>query len=239
VTSQNKVDFKKYLAPIVAILNKAGIPAEIGERNNLLISEMKISGNAEHIYKDKVLHHGTLLFSTDLYMLNKALQTDASKYSGKAVRSVKSRVTNISDHSNALTDINAFATMISTNLSASFEDCVDYKLSETDIHAINALAQEKYAQWYWNFGYSPAYSFNNRGIIKGKEIIVSLEVEQGMIRSISIEGNCFDKELSDTVSACLKGIKHEEESIKLALNKPDIWNKQNDINFAAFVNLLF
>jgi lipoate---protein ligase len=85
-----------FTAPVVEALAKLGIEATTSGRNDLLIEGLKISGNAEHVYKNRVLHHGTLLFNSDLENLGQAIKVVPGKYESKAVQSNRSPVANIS-----------------------------------------------------------------------------------------------------------------------------------------------
>ena len=89
------VDFKKFVRPVVKFLQLKGLPATIGTRNDLLIEGLKISGNAEHVFKQRVLHHGTLLFNADLEVLNTSIRVRPGRFRDKAVQSNRSEVTNI------------------------------------------------------------------------------------------------------------------------------------------------
>jgi lipoate---protein ligase len=72
------------------------LTATTSGRNDLLINGLKISGNAEHVYKNRVLHHGTLLFDSDLKNLGQAIKVVSGKFDSKAVQSNRSSVANIS-----------------------------------------------------------------------------------------------------------------------------------------------
>ena len=91
-------DFRKFTQPILDVLQSMGINAKFEGRNDLTIDGKKFSGNAESIWKNRVLHHGTLLFSAVMTDLSAALKVNPLKFQDKAVKSVRSRVTNISEH---------------------------------------------------------------------------------------------------------------------------------------------
>lgn len=74
------LDFKTFTNPVVYSLGKLNVKAELSGRNDILIDGRKISGNSQHIYKDRFLHHGTLLFNSELENLVKALNVDNDKY---------------------------------------------------------------------------------------------------------------------------------------------------------------
>ena len=91
-------DFKGFVAPIIGTLKTLGIDAEFSGRNDMLIEGKKFSGNAQCKHKSRVMHHGTLLFSSNMNDLSGALKPKDIKFSDKSVKSVASRVTNISEH---------------------------------------------------------------------------------------------------------------------------------------------
>jgi lipoate-protein ligase A len=84
--------------PVVRALEKLGVKAEFNSRNDLAIDGRKFSGSAQHMDKRRLLHHGTLLFDSDLSVLGQALAVDEEKFTSKGFRSVRSRVTNILPH---------------------------------------------------------------------------------------------------------------------------------------------
>ena len=89
------VDFKKFTNPIIEVFNKLGLQVNLEGKNDLRIDGLKISGNAEHVFKNRVLHHGTLLVSTDLQHLSFILKVEVGKYTDNAVKSIRSKVSNI------------------------------------------------------------------------------------------------------------------------------------------------
>lgn len=99
-TSDNEdmVDFRRYTKPILEVLQGLGIDAKFEGRNDLTIEGKKFSGNAEHVFKNKVMHHGTLLFSSEIKDVSGALKVNPLKYQGRGTKSVPKRVTNISNH---------------------------------------------------------------------------------------------------------------------------------------------
>ena len=93
--SRQGIDFVSFTAPIIEALATLGISAELSGRNDLLVEGRKISGNAQYSAGGRTLHHGTLLFDSDLSVLSAALRPDEEKLKSKAVKSARSRVTNL------------------------------------------------------------------------------------------------------------------------------------------------
>ncbi|GAI67811.1 unnamed protein product, partial [marine sediment metagenome] len=117
------------------------------------VNGRKISGNAEHICKTRVLHHGTLLFSSNIEALTSTLKIDPFKYDDKAVKSVRSQVTNISDYLKTGLNIIEFRDKILDYILSNFPGASLYELTEQDKERIRELVEKKYSDWNWNFGF--------------------------------------------------------------------------------------
>jgi len=174
----NPVDFMKFTQIIIRFLSELGIEAHVNPRNSILIGDKKISGHAQHLFRDRVLHHGRLLFDTDLAKLNGCLEPE-KKYSGKAPQSVRNEVANISDFLEKPMDVVSFADQLVEFLLLIHPGSGQYDISQTEMETINQLAISKYHMWEWNFGYSPAYEFNMAISSMNKTLEIGLKVENG------------------------------------------------------------
>lgn len=215
-------DFKRFTMPIIDALENLNIHAEFSGRNDLLIDNQKFSGNAQYNYKNKVMHHGTLLFSSEINDLSSALKVKPSKFQGKSVKSVKSRVTNISNHLNKDMTVSEFKDYLMNFINSKDENNHLYELSKQDINEINKLVEQKYNTWQWNFGHSPKYALNNEIKYPGGNIEFSLNVEKGLINDIKFFGDFFGKKDVTYIEDILKNVEHNEISIKNILSKIDI-----------------
>ncbi len=224
-----KIDFKHYTIPIIEVLNKLGINAEFSGRNDLLIDGMKFSGNAEHIYhqKKRTLHHGTLLFTSQIADLSAALKVNPLKFQDKAVKSVRSRVTNISSHLKDALSVIQFYDLIISHMAERYPDVSFYEYSEKDIQAIEKIADEKYRTWDWNFGYSPKYTFQKMIRTEGGSIEIYLFVEKGIIEEARFYGDFFNIEDKEEIEQSLLGCKHFKDDIAQVLSRfkiPEYFN---------------
>jgi len=214
----NLIDFRKYTEPILEVLRKLEIDARFEGRNDLTIGGRKFSGNAEHIWKNRVLHHGTLLFSSHMPNLAEALNADPLKFQDKAVKSVRSRVTNISDHLKIPLDVMQFADLIEDHISKKYEDARIIELSAEDHEKIDRLVAGKYSTWEWNYGYSPRYNF--RKVLRTRKsgtIEFNLDVQNGIVRHIKFFGDYFGKSDTEELESILTGVAHHQDAIRTAL----------------------
>lgn len=233
------VDFQRYTKPIIAVLQQMGAPAEFSGRNDILLNGRKISGNAEHVFKNKVLHHGTLLFSSNMPDISGALKINPLKYKDRAVKSIPKRVTNIQEHIDEKIDVETFADSIMDYIVGNFPDCRFYEFSEEDLRQIEAIKKEKYATWEWNFGYSPKYNFQQGVRTEGGTLEMNLMVKKGTIEECKIQGDFFHiRDISDIEDA-LTGISHEEEKIRTALASFDFEQYFKNISKDDLVAAMF
>lgn len=217
----NLVDFGKFTHIIKLFMQSIGIDINISKRNSLFIGNKKFSGHAEHVFHDRVLHHGTILFNTDLVALGECLK-QKKEYSGKAMTSVRSDVCNIAPLLPHYVDIHVFINQLTDWLKDYFEGSKSYELDTDDLHEISKLAGSKYKTWAWNFGYSPKYQFNAIIPTVNGTFLVLIFVENGKFKSIELQSETKNSGLRSILQTMI-GVLHEEDEIdKFAeINKSD------------------
>jgi lipoate-protein ligase A len=213
------VNFKKATEPITTVLNSWGIPARSGQRNDLLVHYKKISGNACHVFKSRVMHHGTLLYQSDLSQLTESLKSDAIRFRDKAVKSVRSEVVNLKDALGKDWSAETFLQNLESALRAITPASVLYKLTADEEETILKLKTEKYDTWEWNYGYGPTYSFRKRIQADNSLFSVELEVVKGKIAEIKLSTNHPDPSVSGKIIHDLTGCYHHKETLIHKLNE--------------------
>lgn len=218
------MDFEKFTRPIVSVLGSMGVSAQLSGRNDILIDDKKISGNAQFKSRGRMIHHGTLLFSSDLSKLKKSLKANPLKFKDKATKSVKSRVANICDYLENPIDIHEFKKLVISGILETNKDCEIYALTEADKKSIERLVEEKYSTWEWNYGYSPKYNFSSEEKFSCGLIQSYLFIEDGLIKSIKFYGDFFGKHDISELESRLTGIKHDRKNIEEILSETDPGN---------------
>jgi lipoate---protein ligase len=209
VPDVTKVNYANYSSTIVAMLRKLGVDANVGKRNDLFVEGFKISGHASHIFRNRVLSHGTLLFDSDRQNLSEALKLSNGKYESRAISSVRSKVENISHFLDKSIEINEFVSQIYKQVSTDYPGIEVVGFTADDIFDIERLAKEKYERVEWNYCYSPGYIFTNElALPNGQFATCNLSVEKGRIISAEIESFTVDKQLLKQASESLIGIIH-------------------------------
>lgn len=92
------INFRLFCRPVVAALAKIGVTAEINGRNDMTIDGQKFSGNSQYLKEGRVMHHGTIMFDSNLDLVAQALHVDQEKIRAKGIASVRSRVTTVRRH---------------------------------------------------------------------------------------------------------------------------------------------
>jgi len=214
----NQVDFKRFTSIIVKFIQSIGIDVNTNKRNSLFAGNLKFSGHAEHVFHDRVLHHGTILFNTDLDVLQNCL-TPEKEYMGKAMASVRSDVGNIAPLLPKDIDIHQFTDDFIEWLIDFYPGSNTYKLRPDETKAIMQLADSRYKTWQWNFGYSPAYTFQVNIPLHAGFLPFRAKVENGKFVQIHLLDETMDNPLAAILNS-MEGILHKEEEIdKFVKNK--------------------
>ncbi len=233
-------NIERFAKAIVKALEKLGINAEFSGRNDITIDGKKISGNAQYITKGRILHHGTLLFDSDLTVLSKALNVKPEKILSKGVKSVKSRVTNIKEYLKDDISIPTFKEML---LKYVFEvegsELNEYILTPEDMKNITKLRDEKYATWEWNFGNAPEFDLVRSHRFDGGEIQVRMNVRDGIITDIKFFGDFMSVRDISEVEKQLKGQKFKNDAIKPALSKLNLKDYFGSISLEEIASLFY
>jgi lipoate-protein ligase A len=216
------VDYKRATRPIIDALKEMGLDVRLGKRNELLLNDLKISGTASHVFKQRVLHHGTLLFSSKMESLSAALKSGNKRFTDRAVQSARSMVTNIRDHLSEQMDVEMFQESILDHMLQTHEKAKVYHLGHADIDEITALVDAKYSTWEWNFGYSPKYQFGQRITFDTGHFDLHMGVESGVIREMQIVGNFISTREIGLLEQLLVGVIHDPETIRIKLSEIEL-----------------
>mgnify|MGYP000956186103 CR=1 FL=1 len=231
-----QIDFNKYVTPIVEALNKIGVGAEFNSRNDLVINNRKFSGNAQCMISDYTLHHGSLLFNTDLGEMIKSITVDEYKIISKGIKSVKERVTNIADHLKEPMDSMKFKELMVQSVMRGSKN--EYKLTDEDIRRVNEISKNKFEMWEWNYGKSPKFNITKTGRFNGGKMEFKLDVNGGIIERCTVYGDFFGTVDINSFCNVLMGCKYNKESIKEALEKNNMQNVFYDINYLNLIDVI-
>lgn len=240
VESNSSGNFRTFTEPILEVLRQMGVDARFEGRNDLTIDGMKISGNAQCVHHRRMLHHGTLLFASEMTDLSKALKVNPLKFQDKAVKSVRKRVTNISEHlSDKSMTVLDFKDRIMRHILQTREGAEIYDFTADENLYIQQLTEKKYATWEWNFGTSPKYTFHNAAKTTGGIVEVYLTIDKSLIKEIRIFGDFFAKNDISELEKLLVGVPHHEETLSQTLDSIDVADFIRNISKEEFLKVFF
>ncbi len=213
----SEIDFARFLEPVISVLKELGVNAVINGRNDLEVDGAKISGNAQCHKYGKILHHGTLLYRVDGDAMSKVLCVDEEKIKSKGIKSVRSRVGQISNYTDATIDD------VFDRLCNAFDAEVK-ELNESERAEITHLSKTKFSDWDYVFGSSRQYEKCTKKRFDGGTVQIEYNCERGIINDVKISGDFFSvgdpNALSDAVRGCrlirediIKAVKSSECTI--------------------------
>jgi lipoate-protein ligase A len=232
-------NYKKFTEPVVRALRELGVEAELSGRNDIQVGERKISGNAQFATKGRMYSHGTLLFDTDLDRVNHALKVKAAKIEAKGVKSVRSRVANISEFLKEPMTIGEFRAHLLRSIFRGRNPIPEYKLTEEDWRNIEAIADNRYRKWEWNFGESPEASVVKMRRFEGVgNVELHLVLEHGKIESIRIFGDFFGTGDVAEMERAFTGLPLHRPELEKAANQIKVADYIGNLDRKDFVDLL-
>lgn len=215
-------DFKTFSQPVVDTLADLGVKAEFTGRNDIVIDDMKICGNAQAYLKGRVMHHGCLLFDTDLSVLSKALEQPKDVIKSRGVKSVRSAVSNILPHLPEKISVDEFSNRLLDKMKMEFPEMVEYKFTDIELAEIEEVRATKFGTWEWNYGNSPKFDIERHSRFTAGKIDVHIDVKNSIINQIKFFGTFFgnNSNLAE-IEEHLADTKYTENDVRERLSQID------------------
>ncbi len=238
-------DFKRFTEPVISALHELGVKgAELKGRNDLVIDDMKFSGNAMYATEGRMFAHGTIMFDSDINEVVNALKPRKDKMESKGIKSIRSRVTNIkpflpAENQSMTTKEFRQAILLKIFGVTSESEIKTYELTEKDWERINQISDEYYRNWDWNYGKSPAFDLVRRKRFPIGSIEVRLNVKDGRIEEAKIYGDFFGLGEVKDVEDKLVGLRYERADLKEAVKDIDVKKYFGNIEAEDFLELVY
>ncbi|QPQ29324.1 lipoate--protein ligase [Lysinibacillus sp. JNUCC 51] len=233
------MNYKKFTQPVVDALAKMGVHAELSGRNDILAEGRKVSGNAQFSTKGRMFSHGTLMFDTEIDAVVSALKVKKDKIESKGIKSIRSRVANISEFLKDEMTVEEFRLEILKSIFGGEENIRYYELTEEDWANIHKLSAERYQTWEWNYGKSPRFNIQKTHRFPTGGIDIRLEVNHGIIEEVHIFGDFFGVGDMADVEQRLVGTNYDRTAIAEALTDIDIPTYFGGITTEEFLQLIY
>lgn len=234
-------NFARFTEPVVQALQKLGVPAKLEGRNDLLADGRKISGNAQFSTKGRMFSHGTLMFDSEIEHVVSALNVRKEKIESKGIKSIRSRVVNISEFLDEPITVEKLKELILLDIFEveDVKDVPQYILTEDDWKRIHEISETRYQNWQWNFGKSPKFNVQYSHKFPSGLIDVRLDVRKGIIENCKIFGDFFGLGEIYELEEAIIGTQHDPESLRKALEKVDVAFYLGKITVEDLIKLVY
>ncbi|KAF1301305.1 lipoate--protein ligase [Enterococcus sp. JM9B] len=238
-------DFEKLTKPIIQALHEMGVEgAELKGRNDLVIDDMKFSGNAMYATNGRMFAHGTIMFDSDINEVVKALKVRKDKIESKGIKSIRSRVTNIKpflpkENQGMTTEEFRQEILLKIFGVSSTDEIKTYELTEEDWKKVNEISDQYYRNWDWNYGKSPEFEIERRKRFPIGSIDIRLNVENGKISEAKIFGDFFGLGDIKDVEDALLGVKYEKDALTTAVGSIDVKKYFGNIEPTDLLELIY
>lgn len=230
-TFQKDFVFETYLKRIVTALNSLGLDTHFSGRNDILIGDQKISGNAFYRIGNRSCVHGTMLYDTDLSIMVKAITPDNEKLISKGIDSVRKRVTNLKEHFDL--DIETFKSEMKRLLCDE-----EITLTKEDIQGISKI-EETYLDESFIYGKNPGYSLIRKGRLTVGQMEIRIELKNNIVKKMNMLGDYFLVGDTDELLNKLKNIPFSRDAFTRALKEINVKDFVYNLDESELLDLLF
>ena len=182
-SSRRSYSKEKNTRIVIDALSRFGIEAEASGRNDIAVDGRKVSGSAFKLSSDRAYHHGTLLISADIPSLLRYLTPENKKFTAKGVRSVASRVANLSEFSPLITHQSVSEALIEAFSSAYRSSCEVIRLDASSLEQDQDLMPcfQMMGDWEWLYGKTPEFVHPLAGSFSWGEVTGEITCLKGRI----------------------------------------------------------
>lgn len=213
VTDEDNVGFtfNRYINMVALVLTKLGVDARTTGRNDILIGDRKVSGNAFYRLPGRSIVHGTMLYDTDMENMVGSITPTGEKLLSKGVESVRQRIALLKDY--VTIGIEEFKDFVRQNLCDGVRT-----LTLDDVQAIETLERE-YLSPEFVYGNNPRYTVMHRRRIEGVgDMEAHVELKNGIVKDLNLVGDYFlTGDLDGQIVARLRGVPLKREALMEAL----------------------
>ncbi|ADY12598.1 lipoate--protein ligase [Sphaerochaeta globosa] len=196
---------------VLKALASLGLSCELSGRNDILLDGKKISGNAFQTTPTKFCHHGTLLVSSDLSVMSNYLTPSSTKLASKAVKSVSSRVGNLKEGREDITNEMVQQALI---------DAFIAEYGQTEVTPIDCVTLAEAQANYRRFGdlsvileKTPQFTHSFTHRFEWGEATLHLQVEKGVISEVRMFTDALDTSIVGRATQVLTGLPYDHNAL--------------------------
>lgn len=203
--------FNRYVNMVVLVLNELGVAARSGGRNDIMIGDRKVSGNAFYHIPGHSIVHGTMLYDTDMENMVGSITPTNEKLVSKGIESVRQRIALLKDYT-AVT-LEEFKAFVRSRLCQG-----EVRLSQDDVRMIEEIERD-YLTPEFIYGKNPRHTVTRKRRIEGVgDLELRMELKNNVIKSVNLMGDFFlVGDVDNRLFLPLRNVELSRESIVRAL----------------------
>lgn len=213
ISPEEEAESSKSFAMVTDALRELGIRAEKSGRNDILVEGRKVSGSAFILRKGRFCHHGTMLVNADLGRLSTYLTPTEHKMESHSIKSVRSRVANLTSFRNGITTSSFASSLTDVFRKENDADIIHVDKSILSEHPSIRESLSLFRSREWNYGRTPR--FTNRIAVHSPdgEITYYLDVAEGIIKSAAVTSDALDTDGIEALCHILEGVQYSAAAV--------------------------
>lgn len=232
--------FAVFTRRVASQLCKMGLDATATGRNDIMVGDRKISGNAFYHVPGRSIVHGTMLYNTDAEFMANAITPSRAKLAGKGVRSVRSHIVTASQ----LLPGMSLDTFHERLLDGLYDDVLE--LTADNIAAIEAIEQNYYRpEWLMGLRHATTRDGLRTGSAERRvdgagtfDVTVAVDAD-GILCNAGLTGDFFMlADLDSELLSHIVGVPCRAADLRAALAGTDVSRVVSGLSNEAFAEML-
>lgn len=205
--------YRLFAVPVIRTCADYGIAASFQGRNDLVVGQRKIYGSAQLSWYSAFVQSGTFLVNMNFDVMERALTPPALKFAGRTARSIRDRVTSLSNEVGRVVDTQEVIERFVVNTADIFGlRLVPGDLTNEELALADELLAVKYRTDEWNFGSRKAYQLTVAERSEAGVLSLSVDLEGETIHQARVTGDLLlsDRSELEFLEHSLAGISLQE-----------------------------
>lgn len=220
---------------VVEALNNLDVAAYATQRGDIRLAdgtERKISGSAFKQKKDQAFHHGTMLISSNLDLLNDYIHSNKQELETKSIASVRSKVANISEI-NSQIDAKLFNQSLIDVFKRHHTNTELTHFSKDDILSDEVYTYaQKLKKYKWKILETPKFKY----LITTDELEIELEVKKAELMSFLIHSENINPIIIGQLQDFFTGLKLENNALKKEVQDVNLIDKELALKISNIIS---
>lgn len=239
ITSRENYNLSNQLGIVIQALKSLGINAEKSGRNDITVDGRKVSGNAFILSGASCCHHGTIMVNVDVSDLDKYLLVSKEKLNQNGVKSVRSRVANLTDFNEKATVPQLRQALIDSAQAVCRCECTYRDLPDLNADKLCKM-QAFFADKGWIFNKNQKADFLISHRFRWGEFSANFDLSGDTITAVRVYTDCLNPDIFSEISDTIIGKKLSSNDLASTFENYNIQHQETFFdNFTASNSSIF